>query len=84
MYLVEKIGQLVLITLEGLITDEEKKTIEKKLKEIIDEEGNEEIVVSLNTSPPEADNSTPEMQKSMDEIIELCKQYDIRIYSYRC
>jgi len=84
MYLVEKIGQLVLITLEGLITDEEKKTIEKKLKEIIDAEGSEEIVVSLSTSPPEADSSTPEMQKSMDEIIELCKQYDIRIYSYRC
>jgi len=84
MYLVEKIGQLVLITLEGLITDEEKKAIEKKLKEIINEEGNEEIVVSLSTSPPEANNSTPEMQKSMDEIIELCKQYDIRIYSYRC
>lgn len=84
MYLVEKIGQLVLITLEGLITNEETKCIEKKIKEIIDEEGNEEMVVSLSTTPPEADKTTPEMQKCMAKIIEMCEQYDIRIYSYRC
>lgn len=82
MYLVEKIGHLILITLEGAATNVDMKTIEKKLKTIIDEEGNEEMVVSLSALPPEADKTTPEIQESMAKIIELCRQYEIRIYSY--
>lgn len=83
MYQVEKIGQLILITLEDMVTNDDKKSIEKKLMEIIDKEGTEEVVVSLSTSPPEADRTTPEMQKSMAEVIALCEQHKIRIYSYR-
>lgn len=83
MYLVEKIGQLVLITLEDLVRDEEIEIIKNQLKKISDKEGVEEVVVSLSTSPPESDKTTAEMQKSMQEIIEFCNEKGIRIYSYR-
>ncbi len=83
MYLLEKIGQLILITLEGLVSNEERENIKNQLKKIIDKEGIDEVVVSLSTSPPEADKTTPEMQESMQEIIEFCNEHGIRIYSYR-
>ena len=82
MYLVEKIGNLILITLEGVVANEDMNTLEKKLKKIIDEEGNEEMVVSLSALPTEADKTTPEMQKCLAEIIAFCEHYEIRIYSY--
>jgi 2-hydroxy-3-keto-5-methylthiopentenyl-1-phosphate phosphatase len=83
MYLVEKIGQLVLITLEGLVKDEEIENIKIQLKKVSDKEGVDEVVVSLSTSPPESDKTTPDMQKRMQEIIEFCNEHGIRIYSYR-
>jgi len=83
MYLVEKIGQLVLITLEDLVMGEEIEIIKNQLKKISAKEGVDEVVVSLSTSPPESDKTTPEMQKSMQEIIEFCNEQGIRIYSYR-
>ena len=83
MYLVEKIGQLILITLEGLVKDEEIENIKNQLKKVSDKEGVDEVVVSLSTSPPESDKTTPEMQKRMQEIIEFCNEHGIRIYSYR-
>ena len=83
MYLLEKIGQLILITLEGQVSNEEIENIRNQLMEIIDKEGIDEVVVSLSTSPPKADETTPEMQESMLEIIEFCNEHSIRIYSYR-
>ena len=64
MYLVEKIGHLILITLEDLVSVEEVEHIKNQLKKIIDKEGIDEVVVSLSTSPPEAEKTTPEMQGS--------------------
>jgi hypothetical protein len=83
MYLVEKIGNLILITLEDLVSVEEIENIKNHLKEIIDKESIDEVVVSLSTSPPEAEKTTLEMQHSMQEIIEFCNEHSIRIYSYR-
>lgn len=83
MYLLEKIGQLILITLEGQVSNEEIENIKNQLMEIINKEGIDEVVVSLSTSPPKVDKTTPEMQESMQEIIEFCNEHGIRIYSYR-
>jgi hypothetical protein len=83
MHLLEKIGQLILITLEDLVNNEEIENIKNQLMEIIEKEGIDEVVVSLSTSPPEADKTTPKMQDSMQEIIEFCNENGIRIYSYR-
>ena len=68
MYLVEKIGHLILITLEGLVGVDEIEKIQNQLKEIIDIEGIDEVVVSLSTSPPEAEKTTPEMEERMQEL----------------
>ena len=83
MYLLEMIGQLILITLEGLVNNEEIENVKNQLKEIIDKEGINEVVVSLSTSPPEADKTTLEMKERMQEIVGFCNEHGIRIYSYR-
>jgi hypothetical protein len=85
MYLVEKIGQLVLITLEGLVKTEEVESIKKELMEISVKEriDDEELVVSLSINPTAGDERTPEMQKSILEIVESCKEYGFRLYSYQ-
>lgn len=83
MYLVEKIGQLILITLECLVTDEDVKTIEKQLKDIKDKEGNEEMVVSISAAPTEGGKAPPELQQCLSTIVDFCEKNEIRIYSYR-
>jgi hypothetical protein len=83
MYLVETIGHLILITLEGLVGVEETEIIKKQLREIIAEDGKEEAVVSLCTQPPEAEKTTPEMHTAVQHIIDFCNDQQIRIYSYR-
>lgn len=86
MYLVEKIGKLILITLEDLVTDQEVETIKKQLREIIDKENeeddDEELVVSVSTKPPEGEELTLEMKKYILEIVEFCEKNELRIYSY--
>ena len=49
MYLVEKIGNLILVTFEGELGDEEIETIKTKLKKI-GEVATDDVVVSFNFS----------------------------------
>lgn len=85
MYLVEKIGQLILITLEGSVKEEELESIKKQLKEIAAKEriDHEELVVSLSINPTGGDERTPEMQRVILEIVEFCKEFELRLYSYQ-
>ncbi|MCU0285554.1 MAG: hypothetical protein MUF15_04050 [Acidobacteria bacterium] len=84
MYLVEKIGQLILITLEGLAEREEVESIKKQLIEISDKKNSdEELVVSLSIKPAGGGESTPEMQKHILDLVEFCKTSELRLYSYR-
>ena len=85
MYLVEKIGQLILVTLEGPVKEEEVESIKKQLKEIAAKEriDDEELVVSLSIKPAAVDETTPEMQKYILEIVEYCKECGLRLYSYQ-
>lgn len=82
MYMVEKIGQLILITLEGHINDQDACVIRKKLEDIVNKE--DEVVVSLNLSSLK--NHTPTEIKlvytSQQKIIDFCNQANIHIYSY--
>lgn len=80
MYLVERIGQLVLVTLEGLAEKEDVESIKKQLKEINNKD--EELVVSLSIKSAEGDEVTPEMQKCVRDIVDFCKECEIRLYSY--
>ncbi|MCP5102068.1 MAG: hypothetical protein GY950_01750 [bacterium] len=74
-----------MVTLEGLVETEEVEKVKKELKEILNKESGEkdEMVVSLSTSPSKANKTTPEMQKIIQEIIDFCRHYELRIYSYR-
>lgn len=85
MYLVEKIGQLILITLEGSVKEEEIESIKKELKEIAAKERteHEELVVSLSINPTAGDERSPEMQRVILEIVESCKECELRLYSYQ-
>lgn len=85
MYVVEKIGQLVLVTLEGLAEREEVESIKKQLAEITDKKisEDEELVVSLSIKPAGGIESTPEMQRCILDIVEFCKESELRLYSYR-
>lgn len=81
MYLVEKIGQLVLVTLEGLAGKDEVESIKKQLAEIDNKD--EELVVSLSIKTAEGEKVTPEMQNGIRDIVDFCKECEIRLYSYQ-
>jgi phage-related tail protein len=81
MYLVEKIGELILVTMEGHVTSEEVEAVKHQLKEIAKME--DEAVVSFKLSKADGSKITVEEEKSRyNEIIEFCNKSDIRIYSY--
>jgi len=82
MHLVEKIGQLVLVTLEGKILDKDIQRIRDQLVEITKNE--DEAVVSLNLSNLDGSH-LPQKNQIKDrylEIIDFCNESNIRIYSY--
>jgi hypothetical protein len=81
MYLVEKLGELILVTMEGQITSEEVEAVKHQLKEIAKME--DEAVVSLRLSKSDGSRISVEEEKlRYNEIIEFCNKSDIRIYSY--
>lgn len=82
MYLLEKIGQLVLITLEGHVTSYEVEEITRKLEKIIENE--DEVVVSLSLASLDGEDIPvqEETKKSQQAIVTFCNEKDIRIYSY--
>ncbi|UCH95679.1 MAG: hypothetical protein JSV88_02220 [Candidatus Aminicenantes bacterium] len=81
MYLVEKIGELILVTLEGPVTNEEIQAVKHQLKDMAELE--DEAVVSLNLSTLEGTRISINDEKSRyNEIIEFCNKHNIRIYSY--
>ncbi len=81
MYVLEKIGTLILITLEGILPDEEIEEIKEELKQIVEEE--DEAVMSLNTKPIPPDRITPKMDDQEHDLVRFCENLGIRIYSYR-
>jgi hypothetical protein len=83
MVLIERIGPLILITLEGAVDDDEFQSITLQLKELSEKE--DEVVVSLNHSTGEGDSpreKDPATEKRYNEIIDYCLKTGIRMYSY--
>ena len=77
MVLVEKFGQLILVTMEGSVTEEETQTAKKQLKDIAKIE--DEAVVSFNVANPDGSEKPIKDLSSYNEIIEFCNKSNIRI-----
>ena len=81
MYLVEKLGELIMVTMEGHVTGEEVEAVKHQIKEIAKME--DEAVVSLKLSKPDGSRISVEEEKSRyNEVIDFCNKSNIRIYSY--
>ena len=82
MYLVEKIGNLVLITLEGDVSEPEITSIKEQLKKVA-EVPNDDVVVSFNLTQAKKD-SVIELENRKNELLKYCHLTGLRVYSYRC
>lgn len=82
MYLVEKIGNLILITVEGDIADEEIGIIKAQLTKIA-EMAKDDVVVSFNLSEAEAKGMTFTLEHKINELLKFCHLTGLRVYSYR-
>jgi hypothetical protein len=84
MYLVEKIGNLVLITLEDDIAHTEIEEIKIQLTKIA-EKAKDDVVVSINMSEKakkkEKMNFT--LENKINELLKFCYLSGLRVYSYR-
>ncbi len=83
MYLVEKIGDLILITFEGEVTTDEIETIKAELKKIA-QVATDDVVVSFNFSQ-KAGNKRMSFTEEMkiNELLKFCHLSGLRVYSYR-
>jgi hypothetical protein len=82
MYLVEKIGSLILITLEGDLTEEEIQTIKAKLKTIA-EVVQDDVVVSFNLSKQKDRSMSFILENKVNDLLKFCHISGLRVYSYR-
>jgi len=82
MYLVEKIGNLILITIEGDIKEEEIETIKSQLSKIA-EMAKDDVVVSFNLSDHTKSVMTFTLENKINELLKFCHLSGLRVYSYR-
>ncbi len=82
MYLVEKIGNLILITVEGDIADSEINIIKSQLTRIA-EMAKDDVVVSFNLSEAESRGMTFTLENKINELLKFCHLSGLRVYSYR-
>lgn len=81
MYEVEKIGNLVLITLEGDVSGEEISAIKEQLRKVA-EVPNDDVVVSFNLSKTKQ-SAAFEIENRKNELLKFCHLSGLRVYSYR-
>jgi len=82
MYLVEKIGNLILITVEGDITGEEIETIKAQLTKVA-EMAKDDVVVSFNLANDVKGEMTLSLEDKVNELLKFCHLAGLRVYSYR-
>lgn len=82
MYRLEKIGHLILVTLEGNILDNEIAFIKGELIKMA--KVDDEVVVSLNVANAEGTPKKPEgnEEAKYNDVVNFCIERDIRLYSY--
>jgi len=82
MYLVEKIGNLILVTFEGDVTHIEIDTIKNELKKIA-EVAVDDVVVSFNFSQKKEPGLSFTLEQKINELLKFCHLSGLRVYSYR-
>lgn len=84
MYLVEKISNLILITIEDDITEEEIEHIKVQLTKIA-EMAKDEVVVSINLSEKvkEKQEMCFTLENKINDLLKFCYLSGLRVYSYR-
>lgn len=85
MYLVEKISNLILITLEDSITEAEIEEVKIKLTRIA-EMAKDDVVVSINMSEKAKQKESMQftLENKINELLKFCYLSGLRVYSYRC
>ena len=81
MYVVEKIGDLILISLEGDVQEEEIEDIKAKLGSIA-KVANDDVVVSFNLAHLEPSVMTFQIQQRVNDLLRFCHLSGLRVYSY--
>ena len=84
MYLVEKISNLVLITLEDDVADPEIEEIKIQLARIA-EKAKDDVVVSINLSDKAKKKKGMQftLENKINELLKFCHLSGLRVYSYR-
>ncbi|MFC2155492.1 hypothetical protein ACFLRB_03245 [Acidobacteriota bacterium] len=81
MYIVEKIGNLILITLKKDVNEEEISAIKDQLKKVA-EVPNDDVVVSFNLTKTKKTTAF-EIENRKNELLKFCHLSGLRVYSYR-
>jgi len=82
MYLVEKIGNLILITVEDGINDDEIANIKVQLTKLA-EIAKDDVVVSFNLSDQTKAGMNFTLEKKINEVLKFCYLSGLRVYTYR-
>ena len=80
MFIVERIGQLILVTMEGILDVNAVEIMKIQIKKIAESEV--EAVVSINHTGIQAGDKVSDIGKAADRIVSFCKENGIRVYSY--
>jgi collagenase-like PrtC family protease len=82
MYLVEKIGNLILVTFEDELTDVDIEAIKGELKKIA-EVSLDQVVVSFNFSQRRIQGLSFTLEQKINELLKFCHLSGLHVYSFR-
>jgi hypothetical protein len=82
MHLVEKVGNLILVTFEDDLTDIDIETIKAELKKIA-EVATDDVVVSFNFSQKKGKGLSFTLEQKINELLKFCHLSGLHVYSYR-
>ena len=80
MYIVEKIGDLILITIEDEILSEEIELIKKKLTHLAELTKNDVVVSIYNSDENSKKANTVDLE--INSLLKYCNSLGLRVYSY--
>ena len=80
MFIVERIGKLILVTMEGILDDNAVDIMKLQIRKIAEDE--DEAVVSINHSGLTAGDKISDISRAATEIVDYCKEKGIRVCSY--
>jgi hypothetical protein len=81
MYIVEKIGDLILITIENTVSQDEIITIKSKLRQLSEVSKND-VVVSIYCENENNENRQ-KIENEINELSRYCSHLGLRVYSYK-